>query len=83
MLRQKPPEPAQSYYKYIDDKLTGSSGPSHRLMRLHAFWASVQQAGNPPSSHLLSVRATDALPLSDHKLPLSRSCVVVSGLALF
>lgn len=32
---------------YIDDKLTGSSGPSNRLMSVHVFWASVQQAKNP------------------------------------
>lgn len=37
---------------YISDKLTGSSGPSNRLMRVHVFWASVQQARNPPSSDL-------------------------------
>lgn len=68
---------------YFDDKLTGSSGPSNRLMSVHVFWASVQQARIPPSSDLLSVRAHDALPLSDCELHHGRSCVVVFGLALF
>lgn len=68
---------------YISDKLTGSSGPSNRLMTVHAFWASVQQERNPPSSDLLSVRAQDALPLSDCELSHGRSCVVDFGLALF
>lgn len=53
-------------------------------MQACLFWAPVQQPNNPPSSDLLSVRAQDALPLSDCELLHGFLCVVVfrSGVVL-
>ncbi|KAK2607727.1 hypothetical protein N8I77_006388 [Diaporthe amygdali] len=45
--------------------------------------ASVQQASNPSSFDLSSVRVQDALPLSFHELSYRRLCALIFDLALF